>query len=225
MKTRVLARITQERHRWSTHAYQQEGVFCSEVGSTETEALKNLRSSIEQILATHSKEWLNRWRGQAGAPNCPEGAVKIPIDLWVCKLVDQTCPLQAQVVLDEPERFFEFCLAASERKQQIFDTVASGKYGGFHHLPGRYLCVRCEETGTAVNFQYHYPWELTLLKAYHPFSIEHDLRRLHMTLLHKGVGMSSVSTALCARHCKDLAEALDLQVAGELRVLEFEISR
>jgi len=230
MKTRVLARTIHENDKWVAQAYQQEGVFCSASGITEAQALEHLKNEVGEILATSGQAWLKRWRGAAGTPNCPEGTVELLIDVWVCKLKNETCPIQAQVSLEEPNIFFQHCLAESDRKQQIFDAVTKQKYRGFHHLPGRYLCVGCENEGKAINFRYHYPWELTQLSAYYPFSVECDWPQIRLKLICSGPSgksssLSAISTALCAKHCKSLAEQLEPSLAAQLRTLEFDITR
>jgi len=225
MKTRVLAKAIREKEEWVAEAYQQEGVFCSAGGSSETEAVQRLRPKVEELLVTHGRAWLQEWKGSRNVPNCPEGAIKLPIDLWVCKVVNQTCPIQAQVFLEEPDRFFQHCLAPPQRKRQIFDTVFNGEYDGFHHVPGRYLCVSCEQEGKKMSFRYHYPWELTCLEVYFPFVVEREWPNIRSKMMAKGWGLSNVTTALCAMHCKYLAEELDPAIAARLHVLDFEISR
>jgi hypothetical protein len=225
MKTRVLAKTSGEGNDWVGEAYQQEGVFCSAVGASEAAALQRLRAKVERALATHGRAWLQQWSGSPNAPSCPEGAIKLPIDLWVCKVVNQTCPLQAQVFLDEPDRFFQHCLAPPERKRHIFETVSNGEYGGFHHVAGRYLCVSCEQEGKKISFRYHYPWELTCVEAYCPFVVERDWPKVRSKMKAKGWGLSNLTTALCAMHCKSLAQELDPAIAARLHVLDFDITR
>lgn len=227
MKNRVLARAHIDEGEWVASAYRAEGVFRSVRGPSETVAITELRAAVEGFIAVEGRSWLEQWKhgGDPRIPNCPEGAVDLPIDLWTCKLEKKTCPIQAQVFLDDPDTFFRQCLAPSDRRQEIFDTVAAGKYDGFHHIPGRYLCVACQHDGKAEAFQYHYPWELTSVEAYYPFELKRDWPRLHRQLRGKGWSVSEVSNALCAAHCTELAEKLDPATAAELRVLEFEVSR
>jgi hypothetical protein len=227
MKNRVLARVHIHEGGWIASAYRAEDVFCSVSAPSEMVAMAELGVAVEGLIAVEGRPWLEQWKhgGDVRVPNCPEGAVKLPIDLWTCKLEKKTCPIQAQIFLDDPDRFFRHCLAPRDRMQEIFDTVAAGKYDGFHHIPGRYLCVACQHDGRAAAFQYHYPWELTSVEAYCQFELMRDWPRLRRQLLSKGWSMSEVSNALCAAHCRELAEKLDPAVAAELRVLEFELSR
>lgn len=227
MRNRVLVRVQSTSQEWCGSAYKAEDIFCSASGLSETEAIERLRAKVENFIAGEGKAWIEQWKhaGDSRTPNCPEGAVRLPIDLWVCKLKDEVCPIQAQVFLDDPETFFRHCLATRDRAQEIFDTVAGRKYDGFHHIPGRYLCVACQHDGIAEAFQYHYPWELTSVEAYYPFEIKRDLPRLHKQLKSKGWGTAEISNALCAAHSKQLAEKLDPTIAAELKVLEFEVSR
>ena len=140
------------------------------------------------------------------------------------QLLNETCPIQAQVFLGDPERFFAGCLAPAGRKQQILDTVAQGRYDGFHHVPGRYLCVSCENEGKKVSRRYHYPWQLTSLEAYSAFVMAGDWPQVRRRLGRR-ITFSMVANALCAPHCIQLAQLVDQVLAAQLRVLEFDVSR
>jgi hypothetical protein len=226
MKTRVLVRVGQDRQEWVASAYYKESAFSTVRAESRDAAVAELRAQVEEILLPQARAWLQEWRGTDDAPNCPEAAIRLPIDLWVCKLTDETCPIQAQVFVQEPEKFFGGCLAPSERKQKIFDTVAQGKYEGFHHVPGRLLCISCDREGKKLSFRYHYPWELTCVEAYCPsFSLEREWPTLLRRLGSEKISLSMLSNALCAEHCKQLAEQLDSQVAAELSTFELEVSR
>ncbi len=227
MKTHVLIGIRQEGVEWLASAYRSESAFCSVRALSEPAAVERLRAEVEGIIAVDGRAWLERWKhaGSPRAPNCPEGTIKLPIDLWTCKLVDKMCPIQSQVLLDDRAVFLQHCLAPRERSEQIFDTVTKGKYDGSHHIPGRYLCVWCQRQRKSTSRQYHYPWELTCIEAYYPFVFERDWPRFHRKLRDVGASRSEVSNALCAAHCTQLAEQLDPALAATLRVIEFEVSQ
>jgi hypothetical protein len=224
MKTRILGRVRKESGEWIAEAFKEASAFCAARAVTESEVLLRLTAAIEQELPSIAQPWLKGWQRGVSVINCPEAKISLPIDLWYCKLEDQPCPIQAQVFLDSPEAFFEGCLVSPERKQQIFDTVAAGKYGGFHHLPGRYLCVSCEDEGKKTNFRYHYPWELTLLSAYYPLR-ERDSREIRKKLLMEGRNLTTLFNALCATHAKQLACHIDANLGEQLRIFEFELFR
>ena len=225
MKTQVLSRISNDGNEWVASAYYKESSFCTIRAASSAVAIAELKLRVEEVLYPQARAWLNEWRGRKEAPNCPEGAIRLPIDSWVCKLADKTCHLQAQVFVQEPEKFFGGCLASQDRKQQIFDTVAQGKYDDFHHMPGRFLCKSCEREGKKLSFRYHYPWELTYVAAYYPFVLERDWPTLLRRFGSKNISLSSVVTGLCAPHCKHLTEKLDSAVAAELFFLELEMGR
>jgi len=224
VKAKILTRVHRQRDEWIAEAFQRDAAYCTVRASCEVKAIEQLKTEVRQALATQGRGWLDHWRGNALTPNCPEGTIKLPIDLWYCKLVHKACPTQAQVLLDEPERFFHYCLATEERKHQIFDTVATGKYNGFHHVPGRYLCVMCEQKRGNSNFSYHYPWELTCLEAYYPISPS-DWPTIRSKLRKHGITLSAASSALCATHAVRLAALFDPNLGAELSVLEFELTR
>jgi hypothetical protein len=227
LRTRILARKYQDGGgEWVALAYQGETAFCDARGSSETTALENLKTLVQRAVGIQGRAWI----GQSAQPkldvvNCPEGAIKLPIDLWVCKLTRDICPIQAQVFLNDRDLFIRHCQAPEERKDQIFASVSAGAYEGFHHVSGRYLCTSCEHEGKKLTFQYHYPWELTHLCAYSPFEYEQDWPTVRKKLKDKHFGHTLVSTALCAPHCKELAEQIDPVLAAELLVIEFDIER
>jgi hypothetical protein len=206
-------------------AYYRESSFCTVRAVSSTTAITELKLQVEEILYPQARAWHNEWRGRKEAPNCPEGAIRLPIDSWVCKLTDKTCPLQAQVFLQAREEFFKGCLASQDRKRQIFNTVVQGKYDGFHHIPGRFLCKSCEKERKKLSFRYHYPWELTFVTAYYPFDLEQDWPTLLKKFGNNNISLSTVVTGMCASHCKQLAEKLDPAVAAELFILEIELER
>lgn len=226
MKTRILARVFERDGLWAASAFSEESAFCSIVASSDQDAEADLRQKVAAMLDVRARAWLEQWQhgGDPDAPNCPEGAVKLPIDLWVCKLYDTTCPLQAQVSLRESERFYEHCLAPPEKKQAIFKTVDSGEYSGFHHVPGRFLCVWCEVDGKQGAFAYHYPWEMTHVTALFPFP-EKDVWKLMRRLKREGLPGPAAYGGLCAQHCKQLIQLIEPSIGASLRITEFELFR
>ena len=226
MLTRVLARLHQDESEWIALAYQAEAAFCTARGVSVTTGLSALRDDVQKNIALQARAWLKRAK-QPGPDimNCPEGAIRLPIDLWACKLTKEICPIQAQVFLDDRDRFVRHCQAPKERKEQIFDSVADGAYDGFHHVAHRYLCPSCEHEGKKMSFRYHYPWELTLLGAYYPFVYERDWPHVRAKLRNRTRGLTLVSSPLCATHCKELAEQIDPVLAAELMVIEFDLPR
>jgi hypothetical protein len=226
MKSRVLAKVEQRHGEWTASAFQGDEVFCHAFGSSGELALCNLKTNIGAFLDTEGRAYLQQWQyaGEA-TPNCPEGAVKLPIDLWVCKLVQDRCPIQAQVFIGNPDQFFRHCLAPEARKRHIFDTVSQRRYDGFHHIVGRYLCPYCEAENKKASFRYHYPWELACLETYSSFVFEKDWPHIRSTLKRKGLNPFSAFEALCASHSKLVAEILDALLASRLVVLEFDFGR
>ena len=213
---------------WVGRAFGSEGVIAIGAGPTEHDFLGDIRQSVEDYLATYGQVWLTQIQhgGDAAAPNCPEGAIKLPIDLWVCKLTKTECPIQAQVFVDDPEAFFAACLAPEERRADILSTMARGEYAGFHHSVGRFLCVRCEdEVGVDTSFSYHYPWELAALQDYAPFEPVRDTGPMLRRLLRTGIRRTALENALCATHALALVEVLYPELLPDLRVLDFEVAR
>lgn len=114
---------------------------------------------------SHGDDWVN----------CPEGRAKVPADVWHCKITDETCPIQAQIDLNDKELFFDCCnleehvakvqgkrgKTPREHKKGIWGAVSSGDYEGHHHDPGTVPCSFCEED--EFREEYHLPWEITYL--------------------------------------------------------------
>jgi len=228
MRSKILASSKLLADGWVGNAFGAEGIIGIGAGASEDEFVASLRVTVNDYLVTNGQQWLKKM-AQMGAPEvliCPEGAIKLPSDLWMCKVVRETCPIQAQVFLDEPEKFFAGCLVDEDRKRAIFKAVNEGKYGGFHHVSGRYLCVRCaDENGSTTPFSYHYPWELSALEDFAPFDYRRDFPDVLRKLLKASVARSAVQNALCARHSVEIAKLLYPEVAANLRILEFEIAR
>jgi hypothetical protein len=226
VRTRVLVRIAQDETEWVASAYFKDSAFCTVRAESREGARAELQVQVETILLPQTRAWLQERRGAENSPNCPEGAIRLPIDLWVCKLTNVLCPLQAQVLVNEPEAFIRDCLAPPDRKEGILQTVSLGKYGGFHHVPGRFLCPACEREAKKESFKYHYPWELTFLETCCPsFSLERDWPDLVRRLGRKNISLSILSSALCAEHFRQLAAQVDPQVAAELSIFELEVGR
>lgn len=86
--------------------------------------------------------------------DCPFGTIKLPIDLWYCKLTKQACPIQAW--LDPPAytNFERYCKGDEKTKAGIKEAIRTSKYKGQHHLPGRYLCPLCKSSKGSRRYFY-----------------------------------------------------------------------
>jgi hypothetical protein len=226
MKSRVLVKAEEAEGGWIATAYHYKGAWCASPGLSKVDALAKLKVELASRLQIDGAEWLKQsyHGGDPESPNCPEGAIKLPIDLWTCKLVDQLCPIQAQVFLGDPEQFFRGCLAPQAKKQDIFEAVKSGKYQGFHHVRSRFLCVLCDSEGKG-NFSYHYPWELSALDQYSSYVVERDWPETRTKLRRERRSLSTVINALCADHSKVVAQEIDAVLSSQLEIFEFEIVR
>jgi hypothetical protein len=122
--------------------------------------------------------------------------------------------------------FLAGCLLGEERKEGIFRAISEGEYGGFHHVRGRYLCVRCaDEKGSDRPFSYHYPWELSSLEDFTPFDPRRDVIEKLKILMRARIPRSAILNALCAPHSVEIAGLRYPEVAANLRVLEFDVRR
>lgn len=226
MRSRILAKAEAVESGWIGNALGSGGIIATGAAPTEEEVQDKRQDSIEDYLASQATYWLHKM-GYAGSPdvlNCPEGAIKLPIDIWICKIAQQTCPIQAQVFVNDPERFFAGCVLDEEHKQDIFKAVKE-QSGAFDHMRGRYLCTRCEdENGCESSLNYHYPWELSSLEDFAPFVGNRDMPEVVRKLIGARIPRSAVHNALCARHSIEICALLYPEAAANLRVLEFEIA-
>jgi hypothetical protein len=166
------------------------------------------------------RPWVAYWSGEGDNINCPEGAIKLPIDLWCCKLSGEVCQLQANISLSDEASFLKGCEASDRKKEEILRTVRSGRYDGFHHVPGRYLCVSCEaKGGKKESFFYHYPWELAELDL----ALGESFEATHEDLIRRGWPTTLVACPLCASCCYELATTLKPELRASLVLIELDV--
>lgn len=186
--------------------------------SLREEGIENLRKQLTLFLEIEGKKYLSTWEGSDEIVSCPEGFIELPIDLWKCKLSETLCPTQAQVFITNKPKFLSVCLAPEARKESIFETIKSGDYDGFHHVPGRYKCPLCRGK---ESMRYFYPWELTSLAKF----FDLDSAEFRKTFLEANVGLAAYGSGLCAKHIKEVMSKIDLNLGKELEILELKFFR
>jgi len=229
MRSRILVRAEPFDMGWIAAAYGgRERVIATCQARSEDDLVADLRATLDHYLATRGQNYLREmsYAGDWKIPNCPESFIRRPVDLWYCKIKQQACPIQAQVFVAEPSMFLSGCLLDRPKKMAILNTVLKGDYRGFHHVRGRYLCARCEEVrGNESGYSYHYPWELASPDDFAEFDAERDMKDILPKIHRAKIRRASVTNALCAQHCIDVANLLWPEVARSLRILEFELMR
>lgn len=186
------------------------------IAHSKTEALSIIRKSVSAFIEGFGRRHIESWASHDESVNCPEGYVKLPIDLWYCKHTKKRCPVQAEVNIANSEYFFERCLASDETKNGIWNAINKGEYKGFHHVVGRYKCGSCDNSRRYYN--YHYPWELTLLSEHCDMeSIWSDVERAK-ELIRKDFPRAAKYTALCCDCFKKVA-----RLFPEIDLSEYEI--
>lgn len=130
--------------------------------------------------------------------NCPFGTIKLPIDLWYCKLTEKKCPIQAWVDPPEFVRFDEHCEADQHNKDGVKQVILSGEYRGEHHLAGRYLCAT--HKSRAVNRSYFNAHDLFWLGDY----IDLDSSDTRVKMIKSKVSITYASGHIC-KECLDKA--------------------
>ncbi|EIV8497295.1 hypothetical protein ABMY21_20980 [Vibrio vulnificus] len=176
-------------------------------------ATRFLNDQIQYQAIPH----IESWSSQGDRINCPEGCVSLPADIWKCKLTDSICILQSSINLNDKDDFLELCHAQDARKEQIWNTVEKGKYKGFHHVPGRQLCICCEfKDKKKESFRYHYPWEFAELDVAICSTYEDTYRELEQ----QNIPVNYVLSPVCAECCYELAVKLRPELKSSLQVIE-----
>lgn len=144
--------------------------------------------------------------------HCPEAKIELPIDLWYCKLKDQACPIQGIINTDSWVTFNEHCLAPNDRREGIQESISSGRYTGFHHIPGRYLCPMCKPSRKG-NWEraYHYPENLQHLQLFVPY----DEETLRTKIIKKNIPSVAQFGRLCRKCLNDILYRLGLPSVDE----------
>lgn len=219
MKTKALVRILNPRDGVFHLTFFRPGFSLPYAAQSQEHALNVARNVCLKTIDQEGKPWVEYWCSPGGEPNCPEGAIELPSDTWMCKLSKKMCPIQA-AVKSEKEEFLKGCTAPDKKKEQIFDIVSNGRYLGFHHITGRHLCVSCEKKGgKKESFYYHYPWEFAELDS--AMQISYD--ELREVLVRRKKPINYV-LPLCASCCKEMASILAPSASHELHILEFEVN-
>jgi len=212
-------------------------------------ALEGMQFVLEQFMKTKGMDWIEKWKGSPGYVNCPKGYIELPIDIWKCKIIREDCGIQAQVPITEKKKFLTWCKVSEERKEQIFETILSGKYTGFHHIPGRLLCVQCRsDKWKKKNEHYHYPWELVSVSDCVDFSAkfkpekseiddildyeesvafekqmkEEGYLTLEDMLENEGLEPLAAGCGVCPECCKRIISAVFPEINHQIRVVELD---
>ena len=129
--------------------------------SSRDEAISYLPEYVSKFIEIHGRKHIESCSFDETHVNCPQAFILLPLDAWYCKNTKQNCPIQGWLDMSNKANFFKSCLVQEKVKNGIWGSIVQGKYRGFHHVPGRYLCALCENDN--INYNYHYPWELTIL--------------------------------------------------------------
>jgi hypothetical protein len=187
-------------------------------GDTEETTLQEIELLLESHADFEGRRHIEGHSKNAEGVNCPEGYVRLPGDIWHCKLDDQLCKLQAWISLDAKDKFMARCRASDKRKEDIYRIVTEGVYSGFHHLPGRYLCPICKGK---VNTRYFYPWELTPLSHF----LDINDQSFRIALIEKNISMSVIAQALCPDCLIQVVSEISPGLSKDLRIIEVDFDR
>ena len=174
---------------------------------------------LTEVLDPFVQRTIDFWStgGTDDEIQCPEGYIELPADIWMCKLNKQICFLQCAVQLNNQSNFFQKCHAPIERKVNIFKTIENGKYKGFHHMPGRYLCAACEDKAVKKRYSfYHYQWEFAELD----FAIGKSYEATEKLLTKIGLPTFYVSVPICSNCCFEFAEKYLPEQTSNLKLIK-----
>lgn len=109
MKVRSLVKITTS-HDGGTHlTFFRPALSLPYAARDRRHALEVARKFCSDVAAREGQDLAAGWSGPGGVTNCPEGAVALPADVWVCKLSGKMCTLQASIAPDHERNFFDKC--------------------------------------------------------------------------------------------------------------------
>ncbi len=220
MKSKALIRICQSRGLFHVTYY---GVELSHhaLGYTREDAYSAALEVSKRESEFNAKRVIAQFGIEGGRITCPEGCIELPSDSWNCKLTKSACRLQASIDLEDREEFDVRCHAPEQKRNEIFQTLLNGKYRGFHHVPGRFLCPSCADTkGTGDSWSYHYHWEMADLSLV----LEMDADELRPRLGEARFSNSYGYSRLCAPCCHRIASEIAPVESSELEVLVFRIN-
>ncbi len=172
---------------------------------------------IGDVIKYEATPYVDFWSSNEEQTNCPEGCISLPADIWKCKLTNEVCALQSSIDKCNKMNFIELCHAPELKKEQIWETIKDGKYQGFHHVPGRNLCICCDiKDKKKESFKYHYPWEFAELDVAICSTYENTYKELERNNL----PIHYVMSPLCAECCYELAVKLHPELKNSLSVIE-----
>jgi hypothetical protein len=217
MKMSLLARVRSEKG-----VSTAQTCWVSDCGSnlrvqakTRAEAISQLNNEISKFIEELGRSYIESHSASSDTINCPQASVHVPIDTWHCKAAKTVCPLQGQIRISNPQTFLSSCPLNEKLKTGILKAIAQGKYKGFHHMPGRYKCVLCEND--KINYNYHYPWELTFLADHCNIEEIWSNTRRASQIIVNDFPLSALSGALCADCFRKIAKLFP-----EIRLEEYE---
>lgn len=192
-------------------------------GASRHEAISNLSKQVSAFIEESARKYIEAHSMRNGKINCPQAFILLPLDMWYCKKSKTNCSLQGQLDISNPQTFYSLCPLPEKMKNGIWDSIIDGTYKGFHHMPGRYKCVLCQKD--KINFNYHYPWELTLLSDHcNIVEIWKDPRRASQ-LIATGFSLSALYGSLCANCFKNSAKLLPEIKLEEYDTIVYEYHR
>jgi hypothetical protein len=217
MILRALVRFNSSTNRHVAEVYNLEQFAAFDVPTVE-QARNELKAALARECTKVVKKIIHDANIRGSSVSCPEGFLNKSTDSWYCKLNEKICMLQASVDTSDEKHFMDGCHAEEEKKKAIFKAILTGKYSGFHHVPGRYRCIACESKDIPCEkYELHFRFEMSGLDK----ALKISNNKLLRLLKRHGQNTNYALTLLCAPCCLELAQILLPKNADGLEVIEF----
>lgn len=191
-------------------------------GDTSEEALAQLRIELQQTLDVEGVDgiqWANHHDDPSVVP-CPEATIKLPVDLWYCKVTKRSCPIQGHLDPRSLTESLASCDAPERTKSGVQRAFQAG-YEGLHHMTGKYRCPLCPNKGEHPK-NFHYRPSVTLLSDFLDVQ-DGDRDDLRARLMVAGLPPSLAYTAICPDCVIACMKTLGPPYEKEAAVLRFTV--
>lgn len=188
------------------------------LGNNKNDTLEKFKCVIDVNIKHFATKYTQSLSQHEDYINCPDLKLELPIDSFYCKHNDLPCPIQGQISKTNKEKFFKAC-NIDNRKEGIWNAISQGKYQGFHHMPGKYLCPSCEERNSKKNIykNYYYPWELCLISE----SLNLDYDELKRKIREKKLNGNVLFSSFCTSCSIEILSKLEYNKDFEIYETEF----
>lgn len=219
MKTKILIQIDEVDNEFIGHTKWSENKFIQNItleNDNRDTLIHDLTKEINEIMSSTAVKYISFFSISENSIFCPDAKIVLPIDSICCKEDEEICSIGGGIDLRNKALFMDTC-RINRKKEGIWEAITTGKYKGFHHVTGKYLCPNCERK--KPSFNYHYPWELITLSDFVNFLDESVRTKMITKKINKAVSYSS--------YCIDCSIILiqQLELPLNLEIIHTEVFR